>query len=156
MSRRIPGVCFYFGVIASVLLVLSGCSKTSGEAEVLEKEHIAAREPSPTPTSPAPDGPAVSPPASPADDSYTERTLAEDEIVVDTIVMKKDVRGTSRDPRAHTDEQWIVRIRMIADSRGLTAFTEKKRWETLKPGDRVKVTYSKGNYTGSIWSVRIE
>ena len=33
------------------------------------------------------------------------RELVEDEIAVDTYVMKKDVRGTSRKPRAIRDEQ---------------------------------------------------
>ena len=43
--------------------------------------------------------------------------LAEDEIDVDGHVMKKDVRGTSRDPRAMAEEQWIVKVRMVDDSK---------------------------------------
>jgi hypothetical protein len=70
--------------------------------------------------------------------------------------MKKEVRGTSRDPRAQESEQWMVKLQMISDLRRLTAFTDKARWEKLKTGDRVKVTYKQGKYTGSIWSVNIE
>ncbi|MEY2481807.1 MAG: hypothetical protein QOK24_335 [Verrucomicrobiota bacterium] len=143
-----------------VILGFPGCWKKSGLAEVLEKEHIAAREPSPTPTSPTPAQPSLS--AEKAEASPTEapedveRELASDEIVVDSIVMKKEVRGTSRDPRAHEGEQWIVKLQMISDLRRLTAFPDKARWENLKVGDRVKVTYKQGKYTGSIWSVDIE
>ena len=115
-------------------------------AEVLEKEHIAAREPSPTPTSPAPappspaaDNPEASPTESTESNTDWEPKVAPDEIVVDGTVMKKDVRGTSRDPRAHEGEQWMVKLQMISDLRSLTAFTDKARWEKLRVGDRVKV-----------------
>lgn len=154
-------------LILLVIVGFPGCRKKSGIAEVLEKEHIAAREPSPTPTaqesptpaqpSPAVENPDASPTPSPEREDYSQlRELAPDEIVVDTVVMKKDVRGTSRDPRAGKDEQWIVKLQMISDQRLLRAFLDKARWEKLKVGDRVKVTYKQGKYTGSIWSVNIE
>jgi hypothetical protein len=149
-----------------VIVAFPACWKKSGMAEVLEKEHIAAREPSPKPTTqesptppkpgPAAEKPEASPRESPDSDKNWEPKLAPDEIVVDGTVMKKDVRGTSRDPRAREDEQWMVKLRMVSDLRVLTAFPDKARWEELKVGDRVKVTYNQGKYTGSIWSVSIE
>lgn len=153
-------------LVVFVIVAFPACWKKSGMAEVLEKEHIAAREPSPTPTtqesptpmqpSPAAKKPEASPTESPENDENWEPKIAPDEIVVDGTVMKKDVRGTSRDPRAQNDEQWMVKLQMISDLRVLTAFPDKARWEKLKVGDRVKVTYKQGKYTGSIWSVSIE
>jgi hypothetical protein len=144
-------------LLVLVLVAFPGCWKKSGMAEVLEKEHIAAAEPSPTPTQESPT-PAQSPKASPTEspEENWEPKVAADEIVVDGVLMKKEVRGTSRDPRAHKDEQWIVKLQMIDDLRRLTAFPDKARWDKLKVGDRVKVTYKQGKYTGSIWSVTIE
>jgi hypothetical protein len=39
--------------------------------------------------------------------------MADDEIAVDGYVMKPEVRGTSRDPRALKHEQWMVKVRML-------------------------------------------
>ena len=160
MRARLLKLSAHSLVILLVLVAFPGCWKKSGTAEVLEKEHIAAREPSPTPTaSPSlPASPAGEKPADSSSESpqYVERDLAPDEIDVDSVIMKKDVRGTSRDPRAREGEQWIVKLQMVSDLRRLTAFPDKARWETLKVGDRVKVTYKQGKYTGSIWSVTIE
>jgi len=81
--------------------------------------------------------------------------MADDEIDVDGYVMKKDVRGTSRDPRALRTEQWNVKVRMTENGREFNVPTEQTRWERLKSGDRVKVKYSQGNYTGTIWGAEI-
>lgn len=157
---------FKLALFAAGLLVMasfSGCWKKSGEAIVLEKEHIDAAEVRPTPTpGPAanatekPVNPGASPQESPVYEEYVEKELAPDEIVVDSIRMKKEVRGPSRDPRAHEEEQWIVKLQMVSDLRRLTAFTDRAHWEKLKEGDRIKVTYSQGKYTGSIWSIHID
>jgi hypothetical protein len=40
-----------------------------------------------------------------------------DEITVDSYVMRPEVRGTNRDPRALNAEQWLVKVRMIDSGR---------------------------------------
>ena len=78
-----------------------------------------------------------------------------DEIVVDTFVMKKKVRGTSKDPRAYPGlEQWRVKVRIVRGRRNYCA-RDRAQYEKLKIGDRVKVRYKEGNYTGTIWSAEI-
>jgi hypothetical protein len=148
--------------LAAVLFAavhLAGCSKESGEAIVEDKEHIDPGDPVATPppgASPAAEepSPAATPQKSP-DETYEARPLAVDEIVVDTFVMKKKVRGTSKDPRAYPGlEQWRVKLR-IAGVGGTTALATREQYERLKVGDRVKVRYKKGNYTGTIWSAEI-
>ena len=153
-----------FGLVAVMVASVSvvGCWKKSGQAVVLEKEHIAAAEPTPTPApaaeqSASPNGSTPSPSESPAKEvEYETRELAEDEIAVDTYVMKKDVRGTSRDPRATLDEQWIVNVQMIEDLRQIKVRTDQRHYDKLKVGDRVKVSYRQGKYTGTVWSAEIE
>jgi hypothetical protein len=89
-------------------------------------------------------------------EEYVEKELGPDEIVVDTYVMKKEVRGTSKDPRAYPGlEQWRIEVRMIGDGLGLTVHAEKLQFERLKVGDRVKVRYSQGKYTGTAWGAEI-
>jgi hypothetical protein len=82
--------------------------------------------------------------------------LADDEIVVETYVMKKAVRGTSKDPRAYPgQEQWRVTVELVAESGRFVVRAEQKQYERLKVGDRVKVRYKKGKYTGTVWSSEI-
>jgi hypothetical protein len=134
----------------AVVLSFAGCSKKSGEAIVVDKEHIAAREVTATPaveTSPSP---------SKSEENEEPRALAKNEIVVDGIVMDREVRGTSRDPRAGTEEQWSVKVRLVADGRRFNVQADKAKWEKLKPGDRIKVKYSEGKYTGTVWGAEIQ
>jgi hypothetical protein len=141
----------------AVILSFAGCSKKGGKAVVLEKELIAAREIVATPpTEQAAPGEvtASSPEPTPRVEEAPE--LAEDEIEVDTYVIKKDARGTSRDPRATSDEQWIVRVQMIADLLRIKVQTDKARWDKVKVGDRINVSYRQGNYTGTIWAAEID
>jgi hypothetical protein len=148
------------GFVAGLILTLSvaGCSKKSGLAVVLEKEHIAAGE---VPPSPSPQQSAS--PGSPTPETnevvYQEtelRELGEDEIDVDGHVMKKDVRGTSKDPRARVNqEQWIVNVQMIDNLLRIKVQTDQPRWERVKVGDRIKVTYRQGKYTGTVWGSEI-
>lgn len=144
---------------AGIMLILSltGCWKKSGQAVVLEKERIAAREATPSPAaeqSPNPSEPTPGP--SSADSEVSNRPLAEDEIVVGPYVMKKDARGTSRDPRAMSDEQWLVSVEMVSDLRRFDIHTDKAHWEKVKVGDRINVSYRQGKYTGTVWSAEIE
>jgi hypothetical protein len=150
-----------FGLIAGLIMILSfaGCYKKSGPAVALEKEHIAAKEISSTPAAQE----SVNP-SSPTHGSNevvlyeeaTPRKLAEDEIVVDTYVMKKDARGTSRDPRAQADEQWIVWVQMVADLRRIKVQTDKAHWDKVKVGDRINVSYRQGKHTGTVWAAEID
>jgi hypothetical protein len=154
MTRRLP-----FLQPASVILIgmalaaFAGCSRKSGEAIVLEKEHIAAAEkpvtPSATPASePSPD-------FTPSEDE-TPRPLAPDEIEVDGYAMKKNLRGTSADPRALHDEQWLVRVSLVSGGRQMRVPCDPRQYEKLRPGDHVEVTYREGNYTGTVRSAEIK
>src|SRR3954447_4592289 len=96
-----------FSAVVLFAMMFAGCDKKSGEAVVLEKEHVAAREMSDA-------TPSNSPEPSP---TVIERTLAPDEITVGAYIMKAADRGTSRDPRALAHEQWIAKVKMISEGR---------------------------------------
>jgi len=150
-----PRIFFGLVAIAIVGVSLTGCEKKSGQAVVLEKEHIAAKDissasPAPEPvdsSSPTPDDVVV---------YVTPREMAEDEIDVDGVVMKKDVRGTSLDPRAMTDEQWIVKVQMVSDLKRIKIQADKAHWDKVKIGDQIHVSYRQGKYTGTVWAAEIE
>ena len=148
------------GFVAGVILILgfAGCHKKGGLAVVLEKEHIAAREipPSPSPQQSASPSAPTSEPAEVVSEEREPRELGEDEIVVNTYVMKKEDRGTSRDPRASSDEQWIVAVQLVDGGRQFNVHTDRSQWEKLKIGDRVNVSYREGKYTGTVWSAEIK
>jgi hypothetical protein len=148
-----------FMVGSAVILAFTGCWKKGGKAVVLEKEHIAAREITPTPSVQQSASASAPTPGSNKLASQEEekpRELRQDEIVVDTYVMKKDVQGTSRDPRAMGDEQWIVKVQMIDDQRRFDVHTDRVHWDKVKVGDRIKVSYRQGKYTGTVWAAEIE
>lgn len=145
-------------------VVISSCTKNLGDAIVLEKEHIDAADPSPTPgpspvttlsENPAKPELAASPEASSSKEPL-QTELAPDEIVVDTYVMKKDVRGTKKDPRASTQEQWLMKVEAAQDAKRFTIHAHRAHFLKYKVGDRVRVRYKVGNYTGTVWNARIE
>jgi hypothetical protein len=143
----------------AVILSFAGCWKKSGKAVVLEKEHIAAREIIATPKveqTASPSELTASSNASAPNEEEKPRELGKDEIVVDTYVMKKDARGTSRDPRAMSHEQWIVTVQTIDDLRQFKVQTDKLHWDKMKTGDRIKVSYRQGKYTGIVWAAEID
>lgn len=136
-----------------VVLAFTGCDRKHSEAVVLEKEHIAMREPTPTPT-------AVTAVPTPAESATPEagpepREMAPDEIAVDGVVMKEEMRGTSRDPRASDHEQWNIRVRTL-EGRIFNVPTDEARFTKLQAGDRVRVAFKVGRYTGTIWSADFE
>jgi hypothetical protein len=136
-----PGVIAAFPVVAVV-----GCEKTTREAVILAKEHIdAALQTAETPNSHS----------APGSDEQV-RPMAEDEIAVDGYVMKPEERGTSRDPRALKDEQWLVKVRMVDNCRTFQVPAEQAKWERLHENDRVKVKYRTGKDTGTVWAAEIE
>lgn len=139
---------FCAGLLA--LLVLVGCVRRHSEAIVLEKEHIDARAPTPA-ASPATTDAAATP--SPV---VEYREMAPDEIAVDGYVMKAEVRGTNRDPRATADEQWRVKVRTTDNGSTFNLHLDKTQFEKLRAGDRVKVSYRVGKYTGTVWTGDLE
>ena len=134
------------------MFCLGGCEKHRGEAIVLAKEHIAAALPI-SETSPV-GSPASSNEISPTSEEV--RPIGDDEITVDGYVMKPEVRGTSRDPRALKDEQWRVRVRTIYDGRTFNVQADQDQFDKLKEGDRVRVRYQLGKYTKTVWGAEIE
>ena len=133
-------------VAAFLILAVTGCDKKSGEAVVLAKEHIDAAPPT-----------KETPMAQSATTPEAEiRPMADDEIAVDGYVMKPEVRGTNRDPRALKDEQWLVKVRMLDDGRIIQIPADQAQWRKLRENDRVKVRYRTGKYTGSVWAAEIE
>lgn len=155
--------------LAASLVVIAGlaaCSKKGGEAIVVAKEYIAAGEERATPTpgqspgSPETSAAAVS--ATPGTDNVVEyeeteaKPLAEDEVEVDGHVMKKAVQGTSKDPRAYPGlEQWRISVELVDGGRSFTVRARQDQYQRLKIGDRVKIRYSEGNYTGTVWNAEI-
>jgi hypothetical protein len=84
------------------------------------------------------------------------RPMADDEVAVDGYVMKPEVPGTSRDPRALKNEQWLVKVRMLDNDRTFQVPADQAKREKLRENDRVKVTYRTGKYTGTVWAAEIE
>ena len=143
MFRTVVPVC----LIAICLIIgLSGCEKKRGQAVVLAKEHIDAA----LPTAETPHAQSA-----PSADEHL-RPMPDDEIAVDGYVMKPEVRGTSRDPRALKHEQWIVKVRMVDNGRTFQVPADQAKWEKLRENDRVKVKYRTGKYTGTVWAAEIE
>jgi len=134
-------------LVAALLMIgATGCEKKSGEAVVLAKEHIDAA----LPTAETPNAKSAGTP----DEQL--RPMADDEIAVDGYVMKPEVRGTSRDPRASKDKQWLVKVRMLDNGRTFQVPAEQAKWEKLRENDRVKVRHRTGKYTGTVWAAEIE
>ncbi len=129
-----------FILILFSVVTLVGCEKINGEAVVLEKEHIATAVPGETPDLENSDG--------------ASGALADDEIAVDSYVMKKEVRGTGRDPRAQQHEQWIVKVRMISDGRTFNVPADQTKFDKLSKDDRVQIGYRIGKYTKTVWGAR--
>ena len=133
-------------VAAFLMIVASGCEKKSGEAVVLAKEHIDAG----LPTAETPNAQSA-----PSPDEQL-RPMRDDEIAVDGYVMKPEERGTSRDPRALSHEQWIANVRMLDNGRTFQVPADQSKWEKLRENDRFKVRYRTGKYTGTVWDAEIQ
>jgi len=129
-----------------LIIAVTGCEKKRGEAVIIAKEHIDAALPT-----------AETPNAQSAPSPHEQlRPMRDDEIAVDGYVMKPEVRGTSRDPRALKDEQWIVKVRMLGDGRTFQVPADQTKWKKLRENDQVKVRYRTGKYTGTVWAAEIE
>jgi hypothetical protein len=133
-------------VAVFLTIAVTGCEKKRGEAVVIAKEHIDAA----LPTAETPNAQSA-----PSPDEQL-RPMRNDEIEVDGYVMKPGERGTSRDPRALSHEQWIVKVRMLDNRRTFQVPADQTKWEKLRENDRVKVRYRTGKYTGTVWAAEIE
>jgi hypothetical protein len=157
MIPRRRFVSLYAGIFSLVALLFCGCDKKKSDAIVTAKEHIDIAEvmPSPTPKSSTEETKAkASQSASP--EESPSREMAADEIDVDGFVMKKEVRGTSKDPRAKSEEQWRVTVEIANARQSCMILTERARYDKLKIGDRIKVRYRQGQFTGKVWFADIE
>lgn len=137
VDNRPPRRRFFFPLLGCVLL-LTGCWKKSGEAVVIGKEYVPARE------IVAASNESPSPSATIAPDS--------DETVQDAT------EGTTEpavDPRATDHELWIVNVEMVANLRKIDVRVEAPEWNSFKEGDRVQIAYREGKYTGTVWSAEI-
>jgi hypothetical protein len=128
------------------MIGVASCDKKSGEAVVIGKEHIDAALPTAGTTNAK---------SEPGLDAQI-RPTADDEITVDGYVMKPGVRGTGRDPRALSHEQWLVKVRMLDNGRTIQVPADQAQWEKLRESDRVKIRYRTGKYTGTVWAAEIE
>ena len=133
-------------VAAFLIIAITGCEKNRGEAAVLAKEHIDAA----LPTAETPNAQSM------ITRKAEIRPMADDEIAVDGYVMKPEARGTSHDPRALNQEQWLVRVRMWGNGRTFQVPANRAQWEKLRENDRVKVRYRTGKYTGTVWDAEID
>lgn len=146
MFARAALVSFRFALASSLALSLASCAKKRGEAIVTAKEHIDVAEIKPSPL----------PSASPVNEEPVYREMAVDEINVGGIVMKKEVRGTSKDPRAGSEEKWLLKVELVGAGRSFNIYTDRSHYDKVKVGDRIKVRYSEGKYTGTVWGSEIE
>jgi hypothetical protein len=79
----------------------------------------------------------------------------------EAVVIGKDYVAVAKqgeelnDERATNHEQWIVKVRMLDNSRTIQLRADRRQWETLRENDRVKVAYRTGKYTGTIWDAEI-
>ena len=49
-----------------------------------------------------------------------------------------------------------MNVQMIADLLRIKVQTDQAHWEKVKVGDRIKVTYRQGKYTGTVWDADID
>ena len=131
---------------AFLINAVTSCEKNTGEAVVVAKEHINAA---------LPTAEKANAKSEPGPDSQI-RPMTDDEIAVDGYVMKPEVRGTGRDPRALKTEQWLVKVRMLDNGRTFQVPADQGKWEKLRENDRIKVRYRSGKYTGTVWATEIE
>lgn len=129
-----------------------GCDRRSGEAIILTKEHIDAA----LPVAKRSEGKDAASTIETVKAEEEPRQLRDNEIAVDQYVMTREVRGTSRDPRALKGEQWIAKVQMTHDGRTFNVQTDQAHFGKLKVGDRVHVTYRVGKYTNTVWGAEIK
>ena len=58
--------------------------------------------------------------------------------------------------RELVQKQWILKVRMRDGVRIIRVPVDLPEWEKAKVGDRVKVSYSQGKYTGTVWASELK
>src|ERR1700730_17957309 len=143
--------CLSCVICLSAVLALAGCEKKSETAVVLLKEHIPARESGYT----AQKKKSVSPGRSGANEEEKTTDHEPGTITVDGYIMRPEVQGTGRDPRALNHEQWIVTVRSTNTGQTFRIQTDQYQFEKVNPPDLVQVVYRVGKYTGTVWGAEI-
>ena len=73
------------------------------------------------------------------------------------VISKKHTEGSpATGDQAAQPDRWMVQVEMISDLRKVNVEVERPRWEAVKIGDRLKVSYSQGKYTGTIWGSELK
>ena len=73
------------------------------------------------------------------------------------VLSKEHIAGTpATSEQAAQPDRWIVQVEMISDLRKVNVEVAAARWDALKVGDRLKVSYSQGKYTGTIWGSELK
>lgn len=145
-------------ICLSSILAFAGCEKKSGDAVIILKEHIPAREKGKGPASEVAKTPKSEKPARPTKPVANEEEMNRDDgtITVDGYVMRPEARGTGQDPRALSHEQWIVTVRLVDSGRWFHVQTDRAQFEKLNNADLVHVVYRVGKYTGTVWAAEIK
>ena len=143
--------CLSCLICLSAILALAGCEKKSEAAVILLKEHIPVRESGYTPPKKKP----VSPGRSGANEEEKTTDQEPGTITVDGYIMRPEVQGTGRDPRALNHEQWIVVVRLTNSGRAIHIQTNRFQFEKVNPPDLIQVVYRVGKYTGTVWGAEI-
>jgi hypothetical protein len=139
-SKRHPPLLFVAGL--AVILSFAGCEKKSGEAVILGKEFVPALKIAEAPKEQT---------AVTQKERFPSlgKTTGEDD---KAITQDQEIPN----PRAAQHDQWIVDVQMISDRRQIGVRVEPPQFQKLKVGDRVKVTYRQGKYTGTVWDAEID
>ena len=146
-------------ICLSTILAFAGCEKKSGQAVIILKEHIPAREKAQSPAKEVANTPKSEPSVrakKPVINEEEEANRADGTITVDGYVMRPEVRGTGQDPRALSHEQWIVTVRLVDTGRSFRVQTDRAQFAKLNETDLVQVVYRVGKYTKTVWDAEIK
>jgi hypothetical protein len=82
-------------------------------------------------------------------------TKSGEAVVVDKEYIAAATEETKSQEHVLDHEQWIVKVKMLADLRRVDVHVEQPEWDRIKTSDRLRVTYHQGKYTGTIWGAEI-
>ena len=63
--------------------------------------------------------------------------------------------GVVQDERQVSHERWLIEVTM-ENGRRASVDVEKRQWDALKVGNRVRMRFSEGEYSHTIWSADLE
>ncbi len=82
-------------------------------------------------------------------------TKSGDAVVIDKEFIAAATEETKSKEHVLDHDQWIVKVEMIYDLRRVDVHVEQAQFDRIKMGDRLRVTYREGKYTGTIWDAEI-